>query len=196
MGRLPACRPRRRSLPGRLALTASFRALRGVVNNGAAANATVKINPTAPGIFTADGSGTGQAAALNYNATTGSYTLNSTNTPAKIGDTVILYLTGEGNYNASLLTGAIVTNTGFIIPSTLSPLPQMSPLPTVTIGGTDASAGVTYAGPMVGAMLGVLQINVAVPTGSATGAAVPISVSIGGVSTQVNQPNVTLSIHP
>ena len=167
-----------------------------VVNNGTSATAKVTINPTAPGLFTADGSGTGQAAALNYNATSGSYTLNSTTTPAKIGDTVILYLTGEGNYNASLLTGALVTNTGFIIPSTLSPLPQMSPLPQVTIGGTDASAGVSYAGPMVGAMLGVLQINVAVPIGSATGAAVPISVTIGGVSTQVNQPNVTLSIHP
>jgi uncharacterized protein (TIGR03437 family) len=45
-------------------------------------------------------------------------------------------------------------------------------------------------------MLGVLQINVTVPTGSATGAAVPISVTAGGVSTQANQPNVTLSIHP
>jgi len=167
-----------------------------VVNNGMAASATVKINATAPGIFTADGSGTGQAAALNYNATTGLYTLNSSTTPAKVGDTVILYLTGEGNYNAALLTGAIVTNTGFIIPGTLSPLPQMSPLPNVTIGGVDASAGVAYAGPMVGAMLGLLQINVTVPTGSSTGAAVPISVSIGGVSTQANQPNVTLSIHP
>ena len=167
-----------------------------VVNNGSAATATVKINLTAPGIFTADGSGTGQAAALNYNSTTGAYTLNSTTTPAKIGDTVILYLTGEGNYNAALLTGAILTNTGFVIPAALSPLPQMGTLPSVTIGGTDASAGVSYAGPMVGAMLGLLQINVTVPTGSATGAAVPISVTIGGVSTQVNQPNVTLSIHP
>jgi uncharacterized protein (TIGR03437 family) len=167
-----------------------------VVNNGTAATAKVKINPTAPGIFTADGSGTGQAAALNYNSTTGLYTLNSNTTPAKIGDTVILYLTGEGNYNASLLTGAMVTNTGFIIPATLSPLPQMSPLPMVTIGGVDASAGVAYAGPMVGAMLGMLQINVTVPTGSATGVAVPIAVTIGGVSTQVNQPNVTLAIHP
>ena len=49
---------------------------------------------------------------------------------------------------------------------------------------------------MGGAMLGLLQINVTVPTGSATGAAVPISVTSGGVSTQVDQPNVTLSIHP
>ena len=168
-----------------------------VLTNGSTpATAKVQINATAPGIFTADGSGTGQAAALNYDATTGNYTLNSTTTPAKIGDIVVLYLTGEGNYNSSLLTGAVLTNTGFIIPSTLNPLPQMNPLPSVTIGGVDASGGVQYAGPMVGGVLGLLQINVTVPTGSATGAAVPISVSIGGVSTQTDQPNVTLSIHP
>ncbi len=158
--------------------------------------AKVTINATAPGIFSADGSGTGQAAALNYNATTELYTLNGSSTPAKIGDTVILYLTGEGNYNAALLTGAVLTNTGFLIPSSLSPLPTMSPLPSVSIGGVDASGGVSYAGPMVGAMLGLLQINVTVPIGSSTGSAVPVSVSIGGVSTQTDQPNVTLSIHP
>ncbi len=164
--------------------------------SNAPVNALVQINPTAPGIFTANGSGTGQAAALNYNATTGLYTLNASTTPANIGDTVILYLTGEGNYNLALLAGAVVTNTGFIIPSSLDPLPELSPLPSVMIGGVDASAGVAYAGPMVGGMLGLLQINVTVPTGSATGAAVPISVTIGGVSTQTDQPNVTLAIHP
>ena len=167
-----------------------------VVDNGTQATALVTINSTAPGLFTADGSGTGQAAALNYNAATGAYTLNSSTTPAKIGDTVILYLTGEGDYNFSLLTGAVNTNTGFIIPATLSPLSQMNPMPLVTIGGVDASAGVAYAGPLPGSLLGLLQINVTVPTGSATGSAVPISVNIGGVSTQVNQPNVSLAIHP
>ena len=97
--------------------------------------AKVTINLTAPGIFTADGSGTGQAAALNYDSTTELYALNGSSTPVKIGDIVVLYLTGEGNYNAALLTGAVLTNTGFIIPSTLNPLPQMSTLPVVTIGG-------------------------------------------------------------
>jgi len=164
--------------------------------NNPAVTALVQINPTAPGIFTANGSGTGPAAALNYNATTGLYTLNSSTTPANIGDTVILYLTGEGNYIAGLLTGAVTTNSGFIIPESLNPLPEMNPLPLVNIGGVDASAGVAYAGPMVGGMLGLLQINVTVPTGSATGAAVPIYATIGGVSTQVDQPNVTLAIHP
>lgn len=168
-----------------------------VVTNGAnpPATATVTINATAPGIFTANGSGTGQAAALNYNATTGLYTLNSSTNPINIGDIVVLYLTGEGNYNPQLLTGAVNTNTGFIIPTSMSPLPQLNPLPTVTIGGVDASAGVLYAGPIPGAILGLLQINVTVPTGAATGAAVPVSVTIGGVSTQGDQPNVTLAIH-
>jgi len=165
-----------------------------VTNGNPPVTAKVTINLTAPGIFTADGSGTGQAAALNYDSTAGLYALNGSSTPVKIGDIVVLYLTGEGNYNAVLLTGAVLTNTGFIIPSTLNPLPQMSPLPAVTIGGVSAS--VSYAGPMVGGMLGLLQINVTVPTGSTTGAAVPISVTIGGVSTQTDQPNVTLSIHP
>jgi len=162
-----------------------------VVTNGAnpAANATVTIAAAAPGIFTADGSGTGQAAALNYNAATTLYSLNSTTNTARIGDTVILYLTGEGNYNATPLAGT--TNTGYVIPLTLTPLPQMSPLPTVTIGG--APAVVAYGGPLPGSIIGLLQINVTVPTASTTGAAVPVVVTIGGVATQ---PNVTIAIHP
>jgi uncharacterized protein (TIGR03437 family) len=109
-----------------------------VVTNGAnpAANATVTIAAAAPGIFTADGSGTGQAAALNYNAATTLYSLNSSTNLARIGDPVILYLTGEGDYNATPLAGT--TNTGLVIPPALTPLPQVSPLPTVTIGGAAA----------------------------------------------------------
>jgi uncharacterized protein (TIGR03437 family) len=163
------------------------------VTNGAnpAATTTVTIAATSPGIFTADGSGSGQAAALNYSASTSQYSLNSSSNPAKIGDTVLLYLTGEGDYNATPLSGvAGASNTGYIIPSSLSPLPQVSPLPTVTIGGADAT--VSYAGPMVGSMLGLLQMNVVVPVASTTGATVPVVVTIGGNTTQSG---VTLAIH-
>ncbi len=158
-----------------------------------AATTTVTIAATSPGIFTADGSGSGQAAALNYSAATTAYTLNSASNPAKIGDTVLLYLTGEGNYNATPLSGVNgASNTGYVIPSSLSSsLPQVNPLPTVTIGG--AAATVSYAGPIVGSMLGLLQMNVVVPTGSATGAGVAVVVTIGSNSTQSG---VTLSIHP
>lgn len=165
-----------------------------VLTNGTnpPASATVTVAATAPGIYTADGSGEGQAAAVNTSASTGAITLNSTTAPAKIGDTVSFYLTGEGNYNTSLITGAVGTNTGFIIPASLSPLPQMSPTPTVQIGGVDASAGVSYAGVVPDSIIGVLQINVVVPTGSTTGAAVPVAISIGGNSTQSG---VTINVH-
>jgi uncharacterized protein (TIGR03437 family) len=156
------------------------------------ATTTVTIAATSPGIFTSDGSGSGQAAAVNFSLATSQYSLNSSSNPAKIGDTVLLYLTGEGDYNASPLSGIPgATNTGYIIPASLSPLPQVSPLPTVTIGG--ATATVSYAGPIVGSILGALQMNVVVPMGSATGAAVAVVVTIGGNTTQSN---VTLSIHP
>ena len=166
-----------------------------VLTNGTlpAANSTVTVAATAPGIFSADGSGTGQAAAVNTSASTGAITLNSTTNPAKIGDTVTFYLTGEGNYNTNLIAGAVNTNTGFIIPASLSPLPQISPTPTVQIGGVDATAGVSYAGAVPGSIIGVLQINVVVPTGSTTGAAVAVAISIGGNSTQSG---ITINVHP
>lgn len=164
-----------------------------VVTNGANAPAgtIVTIVAQAPGIFTADGSGHGEAAAIDTAATSGLVTLNSATSPAKIGDTVSLYLTGEGDYNPVPLSG--ITNTGYIIPVGLSPLPQIAPLPTVKIGGVDASAGISYAGVVPGSIIGVLQINVVIPLGSSTGVSVPISVAIGGV---VAQSNVTLNIHP
>ncbi len=163
-----------------------------VLTNGAAtANSTVTIAATSPGIFTADGSGSGEAAALNFNSTTSVYTLNTTANPAKIGDTVLIYLTGEGDYNSTPLSGT--SNTGYIIPANLSPLPQMSPLPTVTIGG--AAATVSYAGPIPGSMLGLLQLNVVVPAGATTGTAVPVVVTMAGAGGNSTQANVTLSIH-
>ena len=162
-----------------------------VTNGGVTANATVTIAATSPGIFTADGSGSGGAAALNYNASTKVYTLNATANPAKIGDTVLLYLTGEGDYNTTPLSGT--TNTGYVIPDTLSPLPEMSPLPTVTIGGADAT--VAYAGPITYSILGLLQMNVVVPAGSTTGSAVPVVVTFGGAGGNTTQANVTLAIH-
>jgi trimeric autotransporter adhesin len=141
---------------------------------------------SAPGIFTTNASGSGQAAASNFSG--GAYTLNSGGNPVKIGDYITLYMTGEGAYALAL---SAPTNTGYIIPSSLSPLPQMSPLPTVMIGGIAAT--VSYAGPMIGSLLGLLQINAIVPEGATTGVAVPVSITIGG---NTSQPGVTLALRP
>ncbi len=156
------------------------------VTNGAntPATATVTVASQAPGVFTADGSGAGLAAALNYNATTG-YSLNTSSNPVHLGDMVILYLTGEGDYNPT-----ITPRTGLIIPATLTPLPQMPTLPMVTIGG--ATAQVNYAGPLVGSILGLLQINAVVPATATTGQAVPLIVTVGATAA----PTVNLSVHP
>jgi len=154
--------------------------------------ASVTVAATAPGLFTADGSGSGQLAALNYNATTKAYTFNNSTTLAKIGDTVILYLTGEGIYDSAPLLGG-ASDTGFVIPPGLAVTPQVSPLPTVSIGGVDATPGVAYAGPIVGSIIGVLQINVKVPAGSTTGTQVPVSVTIGANGSQAG---TTLAVHP
>jgi uncharacterized protein (TIGR03437 family) len=131
----------------------------------------------APGLFSLDGSGLGQSAALTYSMKTGQYSINGSANPAHTGDIIVLYLTGEGAY----ATG-ISPATGYVIPPTLTPLPQLNPLPAVTIGG--APAAVQYAGPMVGGILGVLQVNVVVPAASTTGANVPVQVSIAGAATQ------------
>ncbi len=149
------------------------------VSQGAAppATTTVAVGVNAPGLFTADGSGAGQLAALNFSATTQLYSVNSGSSAAKAGDTVLLFLTGEGDYATT-----ISPRTGYLMPVNLQSYPQLIPLPNVTIGGVPAT--VSYAGPVPGSILGLLQINVVVPPGSATGAAVPVVVTIGTSPTQ------------
>ena len=148
------------------------------ISNGISlASGTVDIAATAPGAFSLDGSGFGQAAALNFSGTTQAYTLNGASSPAHAGDTVILYMTGEGDYAISILV-----RTGLLVPASIVPLPQMNPLPVVTIGGQQAT--VSYAGPVVGSLLGILQVNATIPAGSALGAAVPIAIAIGTANAQ------------
>ncbi len=129
---------------------------------------TITVGVNAPGIFTADGSGIGQAAAEVYSGATGLYTgLNSASNATTATDTVVLYLTGEGEYLTP--SGA---HTGYIIPPPTPPatLPPQMPAaiaPTVTIGGV--AAPVVYAGAVEGSIIGLLQINVTVPSGITPG---------------------------
>ena len=166
-----------------------------VVTNGSiTASGTVDIGPTAPGIFTLNSSGAGQAAALNQDGT-----LNSVGNAAKIGSVVVLYLTGEGVYTN--IGAAVSGPNGYVIPAGTtagSPtMPVLSALPvSVTLGSPPVAVpgpDILYAGPFAGGMLGVMQLNLQIPAGSATGAAVPVVVTIGGVSTQTG---VTIATKP
>ena len=168
------------------------------LTNGASAPVTadITIAATAPGlfIFTPDPAnpGGGQAAVLNYSTVTQQYSLNTGSNPAKIGDTILLFLTGEGDYLPAPVA-PLTTNTGWVVtlPTPPAALPEINPPPTVTIGG--AAASVKYAGPVVGSIAGLMQINVVVPAGSTTGASVPISVDVAG---NVSQAATTIAVHP
>ena len=126
-----------------------------------------------------DASGRGQAAILNYNATTADYTMNSGANAAVRGQTVILYATGIGATNSA--------SANVLIPASPAVVPSASP--TVTIGGQAAS--VISAVSPVGSVPGLLQMNVTVPANATTGAAVPVVVSLGGVD---SQSGVTMAI--
>jgi uncharacterized protein (TIGR03437 family) len=148
-----------------------------VTNNGVGETylPTITTTANAPGLFLASGV-VGQCAALRYSS--GVESVNSTSSQALVGDVIVFYLTGEGIYD---LLDPVPD--GYIVPLTENPLPQLNPLPSVSIGGV--AAAVQYAGPVPGGLLGLLQINAVVPAGSATGNAVPVVITIGGVSTQV-----------
>ncbi|HLJ45348.1 MAG TPA: hypothetical protein VKU01_05045 [Bryobacteraceae bacterium] len=160
-----------------------------VVTNGTStpAQTTVTIQSEAPGIFvsSSDGSGAGQAIAIVFPASaTGVVGFNSQTTAAHAGDTIEFFVTGEGAYLSSS-----PSPTGLIIPV---PNTQITPLPTVTVGGVQAT--VKYAGPIPGAMTGVLQINALLGTGMTTGNTSPLVVNFNGSNGYNTQSGVTMVV--
>ncbi len=128
-----------------------------------------------PGIFTADRSGCGQAAALNIQAD-GSVSVNSASNSAAPGDYIALYGTGLGFAAQQPPDGMGATG-----PANLSQMPGL--LLNETTGVTPVYAGLA---PM---LAGVDQINFQIPAGTRNGCAVPVSASAGLAS-----PQVTLAI--
>jgi uncharacterized protein (TIGR03437 family) len=139
----------------------------------------VNVATTVPGVFTANSSGTGPGAIANSNGTT-----NSAANPATRGDTVVVYVTGEGETSPFGVTGKVTTVASPPQPLTPGPLLQ----PSVTIGGQPA--GWSFAGEAPGFVSGVMQLNVVVPTNIAAGDQA-IVVTIGG---NPSQQLVTVSV--
>jgi uncharacterized protein (TIGR03437 family) len=126
---------------------------------------------TAPAIFTADGSGAGQAAALN-----GDNSYNSAAIPAAPGGVVVLFVTGEGQTSPAGVTGK-VTPLSATAPLTPQPLASV----TATIAGL--SAKVLFAGEEPFAVSGVMQVNLLVPANAPSGNQ-PVAVTVGSTATQ------------
>jgi uncharacterized protein (TIGR03437 family) len=143
---------------------------------------TVPIGPDLPGIFTIPPGGTGQGAIQIANTTTfaapaGSIT-GADARPANIGEFITIYCTGLGSVTSPPATGA---------PASGNPLSTTAATPQVTIGGIPAT--VSFSGLSPG-FVGLYQVNAQVPPGVASGSAVPVVVSIGGVQSN----SVTIAV--
>jgi uncharacterized protein (TIGR03437 family) len=153
--------------------TTSIQVSHGGVSSTAIAQ---PVAATAPGIFTANASGAGQAAALNQNGTYNgpACTTNPpacSTEPAPVGTIVSIYGTGEGLVSPLPPTGSVTGST--------PPFPQIVAPVTVKVGGVPLDpSDVTYAGPAPTLAAGVIQINFRVPSFANPGPT-PVQVIIG-----------------
>lgn len=114
----------------------------------------IPVSSVLPGIFTLNASGKGAAIA------------------ATAGSTIVIYATGGGAMTPAVADGTTAHPT----------LSTLNPIPTARIGGVPAT--VAYAGVAPGIIAGVLQINITVPPGVSRGIALPVDVTVGGVTSQ------------
>jgi uncharacterized protein (TIGR03437 family) len=121
-----------------------------VNNNGVLSNVvTTFVNLTAPGVFTVPPGGVGYGAVLHAD-----YSLVTEQSPAQVGETVSVYLTGLGTTNPVIPDGSagVVSQTNNTID--------------VYIGGVEATVGYSGLAPQ---LAGLYQLNVTVPSGVTTG---------------------------
>jgi len=131
----------------------------------------VNIAPFAPGLFTLNATGTGQGAVLISGTAQFAAPLSVPGSrPALRGEFISIYGTGLGAVSNQPATGAAAQ---------ANPPSVTTSTPTVTIGGI--LAPVSFSGLAPGAV-GLYQVNVQVPTGTPAGNAVPVTLSIGGVT--------------
>jgi uncharacterized protein (TIGR03437 family) len=130
---------------------------------------TLPVLPVRPGIFSINGSGSGQGAVLNEDGS-----VNSPENPAARGSVIVMYVTGSGVTDPPVADGTILGDT----PSTLRQTPSVYFDDPVELG-TISPAEVVFAGGAPRSVAGLVQINVRVPSWANTGAAVPIYFEIG-----------------
>jgi uncharacterized protein (TIGR03437 family) len=157
------------------------------VVNGLAATAPFPVTVIAedPGVFTFGGLGQGQGAVLNFDSSTGSYTINGGKAAAPRGSAVAIYVTGMGNLGGTtpVANGEVASTAILLADGTAR----------VDIDGQPAV--VSYAGTAPGAVAGLVQINAIVPPTVRAGAAIPMTVSIGSaITARRSQPGVTIAV--
>lgn len=139
------------------------------VNGLASTSVNITVQGAAPGLFVQG------AHAIVQNS---DFSLNSSLNPAKVGSTIMAYLTGAGAVSNQPADGAAAGS---------SPLSTDSSTMTATIGGQNAE--VSFAGLAPG-FVGLWQANIVVPSGLTQGD-FPLIVSVGGQAS--NSANVSVT---
>jgi uncharacterized protein (TIGR03437 family) len=127
--------------------------------------ADMTMTPLSPGLFTLNGAGFGQLAALNDD-----YTVNGPGNPLTRGHIIQIFGTGQGSVSSAPAAGMLDTG---LAPTAVTPVVQIS---TVTV----PPANIMYSGLAPG-LVGVWQLNVLVPTTVTAGSSVPVVVTMNGV---------------
>jgi uncharacterized protein (TIGR03437 family) len=129
----------------------------------------VPVSASVPGIYCYAG-GTGQAVAVNtYADGTVAFNVDS---PVPAGGYLTFFITGEGATASPWADGFL-------------PVAPAFPTPAATVGVRVGGVSSACSGNWVGLIFaGVTQVNACVPPGAPTGDAVPLEVTLGGVSAQ------------
>jgi uncharacterized protein (TIGR03437 family) len=135
--------------------------------------------PTKPGIFTYQLGASGQAKVINQDGSlNGNGSITGSDKPAPAGSYIQVYATGLGPLNPPVPQGTVAPTTS-LSTTTLTV--------TATIGGQPAT--VYWAGAAPG-LIGVYQVNVLIPTNTASGSA-RLVLSVGG---NYSQGGVTIQV--
>jgi len=129
------------------------------------AGTTLQVANAAPGVFTFNATGSGQAIAANQD---GSF--NGPSTPAPKGSYVTIYFTGGGLTDPPGMTGSVSGST----------LKSLTRTASVTVGGVAATVVFAGAAPALVDGVDVLVIRIADNTPS--GSSLPLAVNVGGLS--------------
>jgi uncharacterized protein (TIGR03437 family) len=152
---------------------------------GTSAPFQVQTAQAAPGLFTADISGCGQAAVLNV-APDGSVSVNSPANSAAPGDYLSIFATGFGPPLRAVPDGAAAPSSDQIIWG----LGATLGLGSAAVNGSGSRPYVTYSGRAPG-MAGVDQMNLLIPQDVTQGCSVPLQIDSDGIVS----PTVSVSIH-
>jgi uncharacterized protein (TIGR03437 family) len=145
-----------------------------VMYNGVASSPfQLTVAAAAPALFTDNFTGSGQVAATNQDHSVNGASGSGFEAVPR-GMVIELYGTGGGQTTPISVTGSVTP-----IPSSPSGL-LVIPNVTASVGGIPAT--VEFAGEAPGDVTGVFQINVLIPQGVTPGNAVPVTVTVNGVT--------------